>query len=227
MNNYFAALTTKNNCRVIPNGYDPADLPPATGEARPKPGIVEFIFAGTLYNNLDYILEPFFGALKELKAGRPDLYSVFSMSFYGRFPEAYKKYIDGLSDKVHLMGEVPYDQVCGKLRNAHFGTLFLNDIYNSSFSTKFCEYMALKKKTVVVANQGPTSDYIKKNKLGYHIEPEKIYEQLEQILEHVVKNKFLIELNEHFDQSIFSIENIVKELETYLSHPVNLKSPAQ
>jgi glycosyltransferase involved in cell wall biosynthesis len=221
MRDYFLGLTDKNNCVVIPNGYDPDDLSitqASRNESENSEAKVRFVFAGTLYNNLDYILLPFFKAVKQLKEKCPDLYAHFGLEFYGKFPEEYKKYIldNQINDSISVLGEKTYPYVSAKVQSAHFGVLFLNDLYNFSFSTKFCEYMAQKKKIIVVSNEGETANFIIKNNLGFHINSARPYKDLVNAIRSVIEDGFKVKHNDHFDETFFSIIRISKELEKYL-----------
>lgn len=222
MCSYFNSIGIKGNSVLIPNGYDPEDIDGigrGTGTA-PISGEVRFIFAGTVYHNLDYVLKPFFGAVARLKRERPDLYKVFSLDFFGKFPEEYKGHIKehAIGDVVHVHGKIPYPLLLEKTRAAHYGVLLLNDLYNFSFSTKFCEYMALRKKMIVVSNKGETAEYVDANGLGFHLDATQPYNGLVTAIERAVANNFNIETNQHFDVSVFAIDRITIKLETYLSN---------
>jgi glycosyltransferase involved in cell wall biosynthesis len=221
MKNYFSTLTSRDNCIVIPNGYDPEDfLDVNKTELNPelKQKQIRFVFAGTVYNNLEYILVPFFKAIKRLKHERPDLYVLFNFEFYGKFPKKYEKYVSeyDISEGVSILGQKPYDFVTKKVKEAHFGVLILNDLYNFSFSTKFCEYIGQQKKIVVVAKKGTTTDFVLNNDLGFHFEPSDPYPGLLKSMEFVIQNNFSIPLNAHFDQTVFSIEKITGDVEKYI-----------
>jgi len=218
MRSYFASLSEKNNCVLIPNGYDPQDLPVMQAREQPKSS-VNFLFAGTVYNNLDYILLPFFDGLAQLKKQQPEKYRLINFEFYGKFPDNYKRYIydRDIADAVKINGEAPYDVVTDKLRQAHYGVLFLNDLYNYSFSTKFCEYVGQKKKILVVSNKGATVDFVVQNDLGLHIDPKNAQSGILRAIETVQSNNFMIGSNLHFDDSFFSIPGIVNTLENYLN----------
>jgi hypothetical protein len=45
--------------------------------------------------------------------------------------------------------------------------LFLTDDINYSFSSKFCDYIALEKPIIVFSNNGLTSKYIDENNIGH------------------------------------------------------------
>lgn len=217
INEYFKGLSAKSNCKVLPNGYDPDDiLPTSIKRNEPQEATVRFVFAGTLYDNLHYILEPFFDTLRDLKNTRPDLYQICDFAFYGKFPQQYKRYLNGIEDRVLVAGEKPYEYITGKTENAHYALLFLNTIYNSSFSTKFCEYIALGKKIMVLASGGATARYVRDNKLGHHLDEKNLKSDLIRIIEYTRNSNFTIETNDHFDRSIFSVEQLTRQLETYL-----------
>ena len=220
MRAYFASLSSIDNCILIPNGFDPSDYEKnELTDVQTSTDKVNFIFTGTVYNNLDYILIPFFEGLAQLKLKSPHLYEYLNFEFYGKFPEKYKTYIYefGLNDKVIVKGEKPYSYVTEKLKRSHYAVLFLNNVYNYSFSTKFCEYLAHKKKILVVSSKGDTSDYVVNNNIGLHVKPEDTFLKIKYCIEKSVANKFLIDRNEEFETSHFSIPEITRKIETHLN----------
>ncbi len=223
MKNYFAGLTSKNKCFVIPNGFDPEDVQALnkTQFRQTEESRVRIVFAGTVYRNLDYLLRPFFDALKELREKRTNLYANLCVDFYGTFPAPYHRLIAerNLDDVVKIHSPLSHIKVSEQISQAHYCLLLLNDSYNFSFSTKFCEYVAQRKKIIVVSSDGPTSQYIVQNNLGRHVDRRSPYSSLEQIIERVVQNKFEIETNENFDATDFSLDKIVNDLEILLLKP--------
>jgi glycosyltransferase involved in cell wall biosynthesis len=138
--------------------------------------------------------------------------------FLGKFPERYRLGIKkrGLEDVITIHGEQSYSEVCDKLGAAHFGLLILNDTYNYSFSTKFCEYLGQKKKMAVISNGGKTADFVISNGLGVHIPAKDAFPVLVSCIEQTIEEGMKINSNNHFDETVFSIERISEKLAAYL-----------
>ena len=152
---YFSTLTIANKFTTISNGYDPDDFVSISREKEDS-GKIIFVYAGTLYINLQYILTPLFKAIGELKKKQPDLYHKIEFRFIGKFPDEYKKHIteNNISEAIKILNFLPLKETLTKIKQANYGVLILNDVYNFNLSTKFFEYISQKKKEVVVSNEG-------------------------------------------------------------------------
>jgi glycosyltransferase involved in cell wall biosynthesis len=213
LNAYFASLTIDNKFEVIPNGFDPddyKDLEPAIIRQDDK---IRFVFTGTLYINLEYILKPFFSGIRQLKEEHPELYNKVVFEFVGRFPSEYKRLIaeNGIAEAFEFSDPLSLKEVYGKIRGSHYCMLFLNDVYNFALSTKFCEYISQKKKIIVVSHFGPAARFITQNGIGFWMDPEKILEDLKSVIRNTAEN------NSHkwdssFDTEQFSIVKITEKL---------------
>ncbi|MGZ3883216.1 MAG: hypothetical protein ACXVPD_03270, partial [Bacteroidia bacterium] len=213
LNEYFGSLTIKNKTEVIPNGFDPEDFKEQTGkDCTREDGMIRFVFTGTLYINLDYILKPFFEGLAALRSSDPELYRRISIEFIGNFPATYLRYItENKLDIVSVTSKLPLNEVYRKINESSYCLLFLNDIYNFALSTKFCEYISQKRKIVVVSNYGPAAKFIQKNQLGFWIDPSKSHEELRKLIESSLHGNAL-QWNTTFDINEFSLASLTDKL---------------
>lgn len=210
MTKYFRSVSGKDNCHTIVNGFDEDDFAFLTPFTRKDVQRIKFVYTGNLYNDIDYVFLPFCHALGKLKTERSDLYAQVQFDFYGTYP---KVYLDMVNDKnldvIHFHSSIPLNQVLQKINEADYGLLFLNNTYSFSLSTKFCEYLALKKKIVLFSSEGQASDFICNHHLGYWIDPENTYEDLVN----TILNKEL-EFNDVAGlREKFSVNTITSELE--------------
>lgn len=220
ISDYFKNLAINTKIITIPNGYDDEDFFGINENITQKTesnDILRFVFAGTLYINLIYILTPFFKGLAELKKTNPELYKRLQFEFYGSFPKAYLDLIDeyDLKSIFYIQEKIPLKEVYQKIRNSTACMLFLNDVYNFALSTKFCEYISQNKKIIVVANEGPTSKFVTNNKLGYWISPNNVESDLNHMLSQIINPKIEKTIS-NFDITQFSIKKLTKKLITII-----------
>lgn len=225
LNNYFSSLTIREKFEVLPNGYDPEDFEGLDLTPKVKGDKIRFIFTGTLYINLGYIIEPFVKTLAALKKSDRDLFNKLEFEFIGRFPEKYLELINenDVLDAFKFTRSLSLKDVYAEIAGAHYCMLFLNDVYNFALSTKFCEYISQKKKIVVVSNKGPASEFIVNNKLGYWIDPEHALIDLRRIILATLNEK-ANEWDSSFDVESFSIPNITKQLANLVEEPLPVKN---
>jgi glycosyltransferase involved in cell wall biosynthesis len=214
MKQYFEGLEGTGKVHVIPNGFDPEDFTHLTlTKNEVNSDSIKFVFTGTLYINLDYILHPFFDALRKIKEDYPEIYSRIKIEFIGTFPRAYIDLIRnyGVSDSVLIFDELPLKEIYSKINSSQFCLLFLNDVYSFSLSTKFCEYISQKKKIVVVSSKGEAAEFVVDNKLGFWINPENAFSDLLNLIKLNEQGKAAI-WNTDFDINKFSLKNLTDEL---------------
>jgi glycosyltransferase involved in cell wall biosynthesis len=212
LGNYFASLSPVSKTEIIPNGFDPDDFKDLGVVPDEHPGKIKFVFTGTLYLNLDYILKPFFEGLARLKEKQFHVYEKMRIEFIGHFPEQYRKYVSAHNlDVVHIMGGVSLREIYRKIKQANYCFLFLNDIYNFALSTKFCEYISQKRKIVVVSAKGPASEFIQNNKIGFWIDPAQSYNDLLNLMESSV-NGSALKWDTDFDINSFSLDHLTDKL---------------
>ncbi len=92
--------------------------------------------------------------------------------------------------------------------------LFLTDDINYSFSSKFCDYIALKKPIIVFSNNGLTSKYIDENKIGHSFSIDNSYKTFFEVLKSLKSNSSKYYLNYNFkDFDLkYITENVLKIL---------------
>lgn len=218
MKSYFAELCSPEKIHVIPNGFDTDDFKLLDKTQSVKSDKIKFLFSGTLYINLEYVMQPFFEALGKIKKQNNDLYSKLEVKFVGSFPQQYHHLIEQnkVSDCVRIEKTKPLADVYTDIFNSDYCLLFLNDVYNFALSTKFCEYISQQKNIVIVSNKGETSEFITKNKIGYWINPLSAYDDLINLLNNTI-NGTAKNWNTEFDSNQFSIDKLTDKLISTLS----------
>lgn len=173
---------SKASVQTLENGFDPDDYMGLSIGKKVK-GKINFVFTGNLYNNIENLFVPFCMALVKFKREYPEDYKTLSFDFYGTASEQNKGLVKEYDlDCVKFYGSIPLAKTLEKIKVSDYTLLFLNNTYKFSLSTKFCEYIGLNKPIVLFSEEGETSDYIQKNKLGYWINPLKTYDQMVSLI---------------------------------------------
>jgi hypothetical protein len=195
---------------TIINGFDENDFDSAMNKISSN-DVINFVFTGSLYKNIDSVFVPFCEAVQKLKINEPYLYSKLRFDFYGSSDLSSIALVKVMNlDCIHFHSTIPLNQVFKKISEADYCMLFLNDTYSFSLSTKFCEYIGLRKSVVLFSKQGIASNFITSNKFGFWINPERTYNDLLNLVES--KDKILIDQSFELNRDKYSIKNITKEL---------------
>lgn len=213
MSDYYAKLTDRNKIYTITNGFDPDDFLNLADNAGRRENEIVFTYAGTLYLNLHYVLEPFFAAIAKLKTEQPELYHRVRFNFIGKFPSEYQVYIDkyAITEAIQIKGNIPLREVLSEIKRSDFCLLVLNDVYSFNLSTKFFEYIALKRKVVVLSNKGSAPEFIVENKLGYWINPAEAYNHLMEILNSKLSGDS-VQWHSQYDIEQYSLNTLTDKL---------------
>jgi glycosyltransferase involved in cell wall biosynthesis len=145
---------------TIPNGFDNDDISELSNDISSNK--IKLIFAGTLYDNSKKYFKKLVELLNELKIIDEELYNKIEIDFYGSFSSE----VYNIHETIIIKGYVDNKEINNQILSADACLLFLSDDINYSFSTKFCEYIGRKKPIIVFSNNGPTSKYLVKNKIG-------------------------------------------------------------
>jgi hypothetical protein len=210
MTDYFSSLSVANKFVTISNGYDPDDFSDITIDQSEESDKIVFVYAGTLYINLQYIIKPFFQAIADLKKKQPGLYKKVEFKFIGKFPSEYKNFIDefDIHEAVKVFNSLPLNETFKKIKKADYCLLVLNDVYNFNLSTKFFEYISQKKKVVVVSNKGTASEFIESNKLGHWLNPSACYDGLVKL----ISDKSARTWETNYNVEEFSLDSLTDKL---------------
>ncbi len=209
MTNYFKGISTNSDTcfTTLLNGYDVDDIPTIEGRKELKDEKLKFVYTGTLYNKIDSIFFPFIDALAELKNENSTDYYKLSFDFYGFVQDKFINYIKEKGiDIITCHGKVPLPIALKSIAKADLCLLFLADAFEFSFSTKYYEYIAQRKKIVAFSRPGTLTKYIEKNEIGYGVYPDSIKGSLKKILSEYKSDNHLFPSN--FDIKQFSCESL-------------------
>jgi glycosyltransferase involved in cell wall biosynthesis len=191
--------SVNSNCsfHTILNGFDKDDLLKSAA-GHPSNIIPKLVFTGTLYDGLEEILFPFFDAVAQRK---------ISLDFYGTAPNVYQNYVKGNGhDNIKFHGKIPLQEVYQKIEQADYCCLFLNDDHLFSTSTKYFEYLGMRKRILVVSNPGGLQEFVEENNIGFGLKPQNNFAELDVAIERK-KEPF-----PNFDVEKYSTEAATKKL---------------
>ena len=196
-------------CITIPNGYDPDDVLKSSATVNNKK--YTLLFAGNLYDAIDYVFLPFVEYIKRKEHLTPEFKEKFCFKFYGNIPV---KYIQAAKDagvsSFEFYGFVPLSQLKEKYLEADAFMMFTAFDHAFAFNTKFYEYISYRKPILHFSNDGEVSSFIERNEIGIGLPPNNLPQKLSDIFSLMERRNFIF--NTAFDSSAFDIANITAKL---------------
>jgi hypothetical protein len=210
------ALKNKTGSKALfkhlPNGFDQNDYRSIdlSGSLKGDKDI-HFVYSGSFYPNLIYLLKPVISVLNKLKTTNTELYKKLHFDFYGNMDhEAIELLKHSDCDAIRFHGSIPQKEVLNKINQADFCLLFAATDHANAFNTKFYEYLYFKKPILYFGGKGDASGFIINNRIGSLFESH----QIETLFFDFLNSRELTEfsINSSVDISSFDIENISKTL---------------
>ncbi|MCA0431106.1 MAG: hypothetical protein LCH32_11470 [Bacteroidetes bacterium] len=211
MANYFIeTYNIKNKIKVIPNGFDSNDIKAFNNSNKLINDKIEIIFAGTFYGKAKYILQNLVYVLKN----NVELNSNLVFNFYGDMPEDCLELLNLLPSCCKYGGILSLEKTYEQISKNNFTALFLTDDLTYSISTKFLEYLMLKKPILIFSKPGKTSELIINENLGFAIS----VDNLENDLLSFIKNAKQFTLNTNISHLLnkYNVEHLAQEIEQEL-----------
>lgn len=206
---------SKEKISVISNGFDEDDFKNVSDAGESyllNKNKIKIVFAGTFYDNADYLLEELADILKSNK----EFLDIFEFHFFGAIPLKAKNIIEVLPANFYCYGFMEVKHVYSIISKADFCSLFLTKDINYSLSTKFLEYLSQGKKIIVFSNEGYTSKFVEKNNLGVSAAFGKMSQALYRLIEmHQKKDNKIDVLSESFLND-FNVKHLIKKVERLL-----------
>ena len=182
---------------TIPNGFDSDDyLNLELGKIKPSSTKIRLVFTGTFYNSAEKYLTLLSKWLDEIKTHNIELYKYLYIDFFGTIN--IQNSIFNNHKNVIFCGLKSKDIVYKEILKSDGCLLFLTDDINYSFSSKFCDYIALKKPIIVFSNKGHTSKYIDENKIGHSFSIDNSYKTFLEVLKFLKSTSSNYYLNFNF-----------------------------
>ena len=132
-------LAPKVRIELLPNGFDPADMP-AKSAPSSADGPLHLFYLGTIYPGLNYPL-PLLEAMSDVDD--------VTLSVIGRYPEIFEADIErlGLQKRVHLEGYLPHREALERAAAGDAMLLYIDarPLNAGQITSKTYEYMGLGK----------------------------------------------------------------------------------
>ena len=197
-------------CIVISNGFDREEI--NLNVQIQKNEKITFLFAGSIYTNLEYLLVPFFDFLNEQEINDPSFIDKYEFLFYGSVLEKYKELVISKNiNSVAFKGSVSREELNQHYLESDFFMMFTVKDHAYNFNTKYFEYLAYKKPIIHFSPNGAVTAFLLRNNLGYGVRPEMVKEDLSTLFELIDQKKFVF--NFDFDPEQYEVGNLTSELE--------------
>ena len=201
---------------TIINGYDKDELPLNVAHKNNESNSeLNFVLAGTLYSDLEYVVKPFLNYLKNFETTNTFFSKKLNFHFYGQIDSKIEKLIRACPLKsIQIHGFQPLAIVKEKLSNADFCFLFTTPNHASNFNTKFYEYISMKKPIVHFSNDGDISKFLVENNLGFPVRPSSFNDDFNIILHKISTDT--LNFNTLYDSSAFEVSHLTNEVQKLL-----------
>jgi glycosyltransferase involved in cell wall biosynthesis len=200
MTDYFKSISNGQGIdkfHTILNGYDPEDYKSLPLSPKKSTSILKIAFVGTLYNKTKQGLKALCAALIET-----DL--AVEITFCGDMTDEALELLSQLN-QVKLLGKVSGTEARSIINESDVAMLLLTDDLTYSFSTKFCEYISMKKPIWIISKEGETPAFIVDREIGVHSDPNKkdVLDGLQTLVQSISKLNY-----ESFDARPFQIQKL-------------------
>ncbi len=149
-------LAPNARIELLPNGYDPEDMPNEISE-QSNDGPLKLFYLGTIYPDLNYPL-PILQTMTEL--------SDVTLTVAGRYPVRFEQNIKklGLSDRVQLLGYLPHKKALQEAAQHDVMLLYIDNrpLNLGQITSKTYEYLGLGKPILAcVPPEGEAANLLK------------------------------------------------------------------
>lgn len=200
---------------AIPNGFDREDFLQVSKPVleTEKRNTLKIVFAGTFYDKSFHVLEKLAETVSALEEAHPARKGLLQFIFIGSMPQNAELLVKANSTSFSFLGRKNLSETYSLLGDADFCALFLTDDLNYSLSTKFYEYLALKKPIISFSkHKGANARFIEENGIGIGVSFSTMKEEIEKLM----NKQPLVAFNPKLDASVFDIKNLAEQLEHVL-----------
>lgn len=153
-------------CRfeVIPHFFDRKDVAAISKQARFDEGGIHLVYGGALYMGLEPFFEKINFWLTRIQTEHPDFYRKLRFDIYT--PDVrYRDLVINHSNVLNIQKPIG-GELFNELAKADFAVIFSAHHNKDYLTTKFMEYLPLRKPLVHIGEEGFCRDFILKNNLG-------------------------------------------------------------
>ncbi len=191
--------------KVLTHFYDPQDIPAQESLVDNDKAVI--VYGGDLYLEMDEQLNHLRNQLIYLKNNRSDLYAKVEVKIFTSNPN-YEKFVGLDVVKMHKsIGK----KIFQELADANFALIMLSTSKRNDRTTKFFEYLPLRKPLLIISDEGSVTRFVQENNLGV------IMSKDEKALEAVLDNHFngSIQINSNFDIAPYTLQGATQQLISY------------
>jgi hypothetical protein len=166
----------------LPNGFDKDDYA-LTSTVNKNNSIRRFIYSGSFYPNLIYLLEPMIETVLSLKRSHPQLYKNLRFDFYGNMDHQAIELLNRLNcEAFKFHGNIPHSKVVEEIKGSDYCMLFAASDHSHAFNTKFYEYLFLQKPVIYFGNKGKTAQFLLEHRAGLTFDPNELKKEFYEFL---------------------------------------------
>lgn len=171
---YSGNLKIKSEFYTIPHSFDWDDYKQIHLLKKETSNKLHFVYAGTLYHEIEHQLKEFKTFLNRLKSATLE----FQVDFYTNELDRAKEFTEYKEVKFHTPLR---ENLFETLSHTDCLLIFLADHNKDFCTTKFYEFLPLNKPYLLFGPEGFVSNTIINNKLGYHHSEKKTQEIISEI----------------------------------------------
>ena len=161
------------NLTHLPHGFDKYKINQSLLDSKKNDlKQIQFIYAGTWYNNIDDIYNNLIESLNYLKLDYN--YKIFTQSFP-------IKLIKNKSEKVLLKNYLKEEDMFKEIFKSDFYILIFPDDYKDFLSAKLYEICYIGTPIIYVGSSGDVANFITKNQFGYHVKKTNVFDFFKRI----------------------------------------------
>lgn len=193
------------SCRVetLTHFYDPDDIPAlkknTTGD------VIRVVYGGDLYIGLNTQLNALRQQLEHIKIKYPELHQKLRVDIYtnAAIPQELLG-IENVEIKPSI-GKALFDA----LNQADYSLILLSDAKRNEATTKFMEFLAMRKPMIVVAPEGKITSFVKQEKIGFALD----FNSVSSLGDFLYNPR---PFNDSFDITSYSLQEVSNRLCSFL-----------
>ena len=162
----------------LPNGFDKSESKKSLYTKENSK--INFVFAGTLYEDAEYIFKEFVEYLDQLKLKDPKRYKMLQFEFYGDILPNNLRHFKNHTKVLILKKTLPLVQMLNRIALSDFSMVFLTDFMNYTLNTKFLEGVNQGNKVLVFSSPGYLTNFAEQHNIGYSMTKQEMAESFEK-----------------------------------------------
>ncbi len=158
----------QHKMKLIPHAYDNDDFEnnAESSENKGRGERINLIYAGSMYENMEGNMK----LLADLLMANSKIY----ITFY-TFTEDYKGFFNGkiINNRLTYLKPLPIKEFVKKMNSEANAFIYMRSTMSNDsnfLSSKFFDFLPLRKPIVYLGNKGDALDFIEKENLGFHLE---------------------------------------------------------